>query len=235
MSINTFQKSRKKVVAAAMTGFLLTTSIATGAYAALSMTISTEEGSDKIFSTVLYNYSYTIESEPINANITPTTNPVAEDFVKGLENGSSVDTNFAVWVAGVDIDEVPTSLLDHTQVSLEAEWLDTEGDPFVAAASGLTLRQFLTGASVFNAALPANTDVVLTISVLAPNNSSPVDFSDAIGYEQTAFATNITFNQIVGSSSDLKNTALNHPDRAGISGLAGGITWFPLVDGSLSY
>lgn len=240
MSNITTHESRKKVVASAMIGGLLSLTLVGGTYAGLATSIATTAETESFTSSLTYLYEWTIAAEPIDADITPVTSPVAEVFTKNIENKSSVASNIAFWATGVDISTVPDSLLDETTVRVIAS------NGTKSSSASMSLRQFLTNAVVFDATYPdlwngnlaSHTDLVITVEVTAANNLSPADFSDAIGYPGTTFNTNVTFNQIIGGSSDLvsyakvngtsfKNSQFPYNIAAG---------WLvPLVDGALTY
>ncbi len=202
MSNITPTKNRKKVVALALTGGLLSLTLVGGTFAALSATISTEAGTESLNSTLSYLYKWTVASEPIVADITPVTSPVAQVFTKGVDNNSSVDSNFAVWVSGVNVADIPDSLLDETNVRV------TVADGTTTKVATMPLRQFLTTALVFTEndeaiTLAAHTNLNITVEVTAPDNTGTADFSDALDFTSEGFITNVTFNQKINGTSDL--------------------------------
>jgi len=221
MSETTFRKTRKKVVASALVCGLLSLGFIGGTYAALSASISTEAGDETLVNNLRYLYAWTVESEPIFAEVTPVAEPESQIFVKGVSNQASVPSHFAVWVSGVDVADIPASILDNTTVRVTID--DGVNAPISAPVS---LRNFLTSALVFMDenwepfTLAARTDLVMTVEVTAPTDDGTVDYSDVLDFESAGFVTNVTFNQVIGGTSDLIAYANDHSSWGG-DGLMG--------------
>ncbi len=203
------QKTRKKVMALAITGGLLSLTLIGGAYAALSANIATEDGTESLNSTLAYEYEWTVASQPIVADLTPVTSPVAQVFEKSVRNSSSVDSHFEVWVSDVTVENIPASLLNESRVKVTAfNGTKTTSDE-------MSLRAFLTTRTKFSVItpdfslapmpVPARTNLNITVEVTAPDNTSAADFSDALGFTSEGFITNVTFYQVINGTSALSN------------------------------
>lgn len=206
---NSFTNTRKKAVATALVCSVLALGGLGGTYAALTATISTEAETESLVNDLRYFYAWTETSAPIVASVTPVEAPQAQTFVKVIDNEASVASHFALWVSGVDIADVPDSILDNSFVSLTID----DGENDAITVNQLTLRQFLTSALVFMTdewepfVLAPRTDLVMTVSITAPTDDGDIDFSDVLDFESAGFVTNVTFNQVIGGTSDLMTYA----------------------------
>lgn len=200
---NSFTNTRKKVIASALVCSVLSLGFVGSTYAALTQTITTDGENETLINNLSYFYAWTVETDPIVAEVTPVETPVVQTFVKPVSNQASVPSHFALWVSGVDVAEIPDSILDNATVRVTID----DGTNLVTSLIGL--RGFLTDAYLFTTAadtpfvVAPRTDFTMTFEVTAPTDDGTIDYSDVLDFESAGFVTNVTFNQIIGGTSDL--------------------------------
>ncbi len=198
----TTQKSRKKVVATAMLGGLLSLGMVGGTFAALHQTIQTASDAHRIYSDEVgsFGFIHHENSQTINANISldePTTS--AEVIV---ENIGVIPAQYAFYVNRSTVGSIsPTNpIWDETLVTVGMSVFDDEG-----AYGGLekwagTLREFLNTAYVSNHVLQPGAQIAVYVTIIpaTPYSWSSEEIAAAVDID---FATRFTFSQITSADS----------------------------------